>query len=210
MVVCIDKVTCVRMHDLIARYWKERLARLQAGLSVAMDAEEFSRPQAADRLDGGDPHGGGGERGAGRDGEVPQMGSGHHSSPQAPQGRDGTARRNARQATVPQQAANGAGRGLQGRGTPLSHRHCLRHVADRLRCAEPGHPLPGQTPQSPHPDAGHRPRQPGQRRQKQRTGGGLLRHPQAPAPGAGHLRRDSTRRRQRRQRRRIRSRRPGR
>ena len=41
MVVCIDKVTCVRMHDLIARYWKERLAALKAGLSVAMDAEEF-------------------------------------------------------------------------------------------------------------------------------------------------------------------------
>ena len=41
MVVCIDKVTCARMYDLIARYWKERLAVLESGLSVSMDPEEF-------------------------------------------------------------------------------------------------------------------------------------------------------------------------
>ena len=41
MVVCVDKVTCVRMYDLIAKYWQDHLAALRAGLSVAMDQEEM-------------------------------------------------------------------------------------------------------------------------------------------------------------------------
>ena len=42
---------------------------------------------AADRLDAGDPDGGGGQRGAGRGRQVPQVGSGHHAAPEADQGR---------------------------------------------------------------------------------------------------------------------------
>ncbi len=61
-------------------------------------------------------------------------------------------------------------------------------------------PLSRQTPQGPHPDAGHRPRQPGQRGQEQRPDRGLLRHPQAPAQGAGDFRRDAAGRRGRRNR----------
>ena len=30
MLVCIDKVTCVRMHRLIERYWRERIEELEA------------------------------------------------------------------------------------------------------------------------------------------------------------------------------------
>ena len=40
MLVCIDKITCVRMHGLITRYWNERLAELVAGLSQVRDEQE--------------------------------------------------------------------------------------------------------------------------------------------------------------------------
>ena len=30
MLICIDKLTCVRMHELIERYWDERIAELEA------------------------------------------------------------------------------------------------------------------------------------------------------------------------------------
>lgn len=47
MLVCIDKVTCVRMYDLIAKYWDERTAELQAELSKAEDDqdEQYRRRQ---------------------------------------------------------------------------------------------------------------------------------------------------------------------
>jgi len=40
MLVCIDKVTCVRMHDLIAKYWEERITELEAQLTSAADEQE--------------------------------------------------------------------------------------------------------------------------------------------------------------------------
>ena len=44
MMVCIDKITCVRMYNLIIKYWDERIAELMAGLgSVADEQEEVYR-----------------------------------------------------------------------------------------------------------------------------------------------------------------------
>ncbi len=40
MLVCIDKVTCVRMHELIVKYWDERIAELEVELSSASDEQE--------------------------------------------------------------------------------------------------------------------------------------------------------------------------
>ena len=40
MLVCIDKVTCVRMYNLIAKYWDERIAELEAGLASTADEQE--------------------------------------------------------------------------------------------------------------------------------------------------------------------------
>jgi type I restriction enzyme, R subunit len=40
MVVCIDKVTCVRMYNLIAQHWDERIAELEAGLDSMSDEQE--------------------------------------------------------------------------------------------------------------------------------------------------------------------------
>ncbi|HOO77997.1 MAG TPA: type I restriction endonuclease subunit R [bacterium] len=40
MLVCIDKITCVRMHDLIVKYWDERIAELEAKLPSATDEQE--------------------------------------------------------------------------------------------------------------------------------------------------------------------------
>ena len=40
MLVCIDKITCVRMYNLIAKYWEERIAELEAELATAADEQE--------------------------------------------------------------------------------------------------------------------------------------------------------------------------
>lgn len=49
MLVCIDKITCVRMYDLIARNWKERIRNLEEGLIAAPDEQEevYRRRQIA-------------------------------------------------------------------------------------------------------------------------------------------------------------------
>ncbi|MCP4696344.1 MAG: type I restriction endonuclease subunit R [Gammaproteobacteria bacterium] len=43
MLVCIDKVTCVRMYDLITKYWDERIAELE--LNTATDEQEEICPR---------------------------------------------------------------------------------------------------------------------------------------------------------------------
>jgi len=40
MLVCIDKLTCVRMHKLITKYWDERVRELSVELVVAADDDE--------------------------------------------------------------------------------------------------------------------------------------------------------------------------
>jgi len=40
MLVCIDKITCVRLYDLIARYWAERYAELDLALAQTGDEQE--------------------------------------------------------------------------------------------------------------------------------------------------------------------------
>ena len=189
MLVCIDKVTCVRMLGLIERYWQERIKALEAERVQAADEQEavFLRRQADWMRE---------TRMAvvvsEEQGEVEKFrkwGLDVTPAPQARQGGHGPAGVHARPAALPQHAADGARRRLQGGGAPLPHRHRLRHVADRLRRAEPRHPLSRQAPQGAYADAGHRPREPGERGQEQRPGRGLLRRPQAPAQGAGDLRR---------------------
>ncbi|MFH2000392.1 MAG: type I restriction endonuclease subunit R [Planctomycetota bacterium] len=40
MLVCIDKVTCVRMYDLVVKYWDERITELKAVLPSATDEQD--------------------------------------------------------------------------------------------------------------------------------------------------------------------------
>ncbi|MGE5597881.1 MAG: type I restriction endonuclease subunit R, partial [Bacteroidota bacterium] len=40
MLVCIDKITCVRMYNLIQQYWSERMTDLEKALSQAKDEQE--------------------------------------------------------------------------------------------------------------------------------------------------------------------------
>lgn len=49
MMVCIDKVTCVRMYDLISRFWDERIAELEKELKtvVAEDERQIREQQLA-------------------------------------------------------------------------------------------------------------------------------------------------------------------
>jgi len=49
MLVCIDKVTCVRMHRLIEFYWQERIRELEKALtSIADEQEELFRHRQLD------------------------------------------------------------------------------------------------------------------------------------------------------------------
>jgi len=49
MLVCIDKITCVRMYNLIAGFWEERMAALTAELTSTRDEQEeqYLRRQVA-------------------------------------------------------------------------------------------------------------------------------------------------------------------
>ncbi|MDT8443157.1 MAG: type I restriction endonuclease subunit R [Desulfuromonadales bacterium] len=40
MLVCIDKITCVRMHKLVGFYWNERIGELEAQLPQATDEQD--------------------------------------------------------------------------------------------------------------------------------------------------------------------------
>ena len=40
MLVCIDKITCVRMYNLITKYWDERVTELESELCSALDEQE--------------------------------------------------------------------------------------------------------------------------------------------------------------------------
>lgn len=40
MFVCIDKITCVRMYNLIGAFWQERIRELEADLPTAVDEQE--------------------------------------------------------------------------------------------------------------------------------------------------------------------------
>ena len=40
MLVCIDKITCVRMYNLIVKHWDERIRELEAELGTAADEQE--------------------------------------------------------------------------------------------------------------------------------------------------------------------------
>ncbi len=40
MFICIDKITCVRMYNLITKCWDKRICELQAGLSAITDEQE--------------------------------------------------------------------------------------------------------------------------------------------------------------------------
>jgi type I restriction enzyme R subunit len=40
MLICIDKITCVRMYNLIQRYWQERIEELENALPAAQDEHD--------------------------------------------------------------------------------------------------------------------------------------------------------------------------
>jgi type I restriction enzyme R subunit len=45
MLVCIDKVTCVRMHALIAKHWDARIVALEKQLAKATDEQDLADRQ---------------------------------------------------------------------------------------------------------------------------------------------------------------------
>jgi type I restriction enzyme R subunit len=40
MLVCIDKITCVRMYNLVAKYWDKRIQKLETALAILNDEQE--------------------------------------------------------------------------------------------------------------------------------------------------------------------------
>ena len=45
MLICIDKVTCVRMYNLITQYWRENTAKFESGLARISDEQELAERQ---------------------------------------------------------------------------------------------------------------------------------------------------------------------
>ena len=110
-----------------------------------------------------------------------------------PQGSDDRLRlRSPRLAAAhPQQAgARGARKSLPGPGRRASDGASARHVADRLRRAQPAHDVPRQADARPRPDAGHRARQPRVQGQAGRARGRLPGAGTGTQAGAGHLYRE--------------------
>ena len=99
-------------------------------------------------------------------------------------------------AAHPQQAAaRGAGAALPRSDGPVPDRDRARHVAHRLRRAEPAHDVRGQADARARADAGHRARQPRVQGQARRAGGGLPRPGRRAEAGAGDLHRERRHRR---------------
>ena len=91
-------------------------------------------------------------------------------------------------AAHPQQAAaRGAGAALPRPDGPVPDRDRARHVAHRLRRAEPAHDVRGQADARARADAGHRPREPRVQGQARRAGRGLPRPRRRAEAGAGDL-----------------------
>ena len=162
MLVCIDKVTCVRMHALIVKYWAERIAELEAERTKSSDDQEeiYLQRQIAWMRE---------TRAAvvvsEEQGEVDKFRKWDldiKPHRRLHQGGNRPSRVDARQTAVPQHAADAPRRGLQAGRAPLQNRHRLRHVAHWIRCAEPFNALSRQAAESPHADAGHRQNQPRQ------------------------------------------------
>jgi type I restriction enzyme R subunit len=65
MLVCIDKITCVRMHRLIEFYWDRHIRKLEKDLSSAVDEQVRTVSPSTDRMAAPDPHGRGCQRRAG-------------------------------------------------------------------------------------------------------------------------------------------------
>ncbi len=164
MLVCIDNVTCARVHQRIIPRWQKKLTAVrqaaeakQADLAAATEADTRERLQA--------------ECGhlvaqaqwledtvieiiiseaQNEVADFKKWGFRHHPPPGADEAglRDGG------------RQAGGRGDRLQEPGAPLPRRYRLCHVANRVRRGEPIHPVYRQADEDPHPDAGHRPRQP--------------------------------------------------
>ena len=49
MMICIDKITCVRMHKLVTKYWDQRIRAIEKGIRSAADEQEeiYKRRQIA-------------------------------------------------------------------------------------------------------------------------------------------------------------------
>ncbi|MBU4389187.1 MAG: DUF3387 domain-containing protein, partial [Proteobacteria bacterium] len=45
MLVCIDKITCVRMYELIGKYWAKKIQKLEKGRIEVADEQEYRRRQ---------------------------------------------------------------------------------------------------------------------------------------------------------------------
>ena len=164
MLVCIDKITCARMFQRIEPRWKAKLAKVKALIPVkeaelaAHDrpgragalGKELEYAARAGAVDGEHDHRDHHQRSAERGPRLPEVGLRHHPAPRGDEDRLPDARRQ----------AGGRGGRLQGPAASVPHRHRLCHVADRLRRGVPGDALHRQADEGPHPDAGHRPRQP--------------------------------------------------
>ena len=191
MLVCIDKITCARMLQLIGPRWEEksaavRLAAKEKRAESEASVEEVVRASLAERAD---------ELAAQAEwldetiveiiiseaqNEVRDFAKwGFNIIPHRALMKRGFDTADGQRVDVETAFKN------SGQSLPCGHRVC--HVDDWLRCGMPVDPLHRQTDEGAHPDAGCRARQPGLSRQGLRADRRLQRHAKEPAGGLGAI-----------------------
>ena len=83
MMVCIDKVTCGRMFNLIMPHWHAKTAAVKAAAEAETDCRQKSQAVQAGDMAGRDDHRDSDQRGAGRSEGVQEVGRGHHPASRA-------------------------------------------------------------------------------------------------------------------------------
>ena len=201
MLVCIDKITCARMLQLIGPRWQAKTKSVRAATEVklaqaqaesnqtrraALEEEAKHLAAQADWLDETIV-------------EIIISEAQNEVKDFAKWGFDITPHRRPDEAGLPdgRREADGCGIRLQKPGSSLPSRHRLRHVADRFRRRVPFNSLRRQTDEGAYADAGDRAGKPGVSRQGLRPHRRLQRHAEKPAGGAGAV---CARRRRRRRR----------
>ena len=191
MLVCIDKITCARMLQLIVPRWEEksaavRLAAKEKRAESEASVEEVVRASLAERAD---------ELAAQAEwldetiveiiiseaqNEVRDFAKwGFNIIPHRALMKQGFDTADGQGVDVETAFKN------SGPSLPCGHRVC--HVDDRLRRGMPVDPLHRQADEGAHPDAGCRARQPGLSRQGFRADRRLQRHAKEPAGGLGAI-----------------------
>ena len=188
MLLCIDKITCARMLQLIIPRWKAKAASVRS----AADAKHAEAQTAGDKTSRATLEASAQQLTAQAgwlDETIVEIIISEAQNEVRDFGRWGINiiphRARIKQASRRRRSAGGCRNRVQRPGASLPRRHRLRHVADRFRCRVPFGALHRQADEGAHADASDRAGEPSVSRQGFRPDRRLQRHAEKPAGGAG-------------------------